>query len=61
MFTIGSRYRATASEDVTVNTSVLCVCVCVIMNCKVLSRAVPKRPINPIINPKPVYSHTPYT
>jgi hypothetical protein len=34
-FAVGSRYRATASEDVTVNTSVcVCVCVCVIVNCK---------------------------
>jgi hypothetical protein len=34
---VGSRYRATASDDVTVETSVcLCVCVflCVILNCE---------------------------
>jgi hypothetical protein len=33
------RFRATASEDVTVDTSV-CVCVCVIVNSKVYSPAV---------------------
>jgi hypothetical protein len=37
-FAIGSRYRATASEDVTADIIVcvcVCVCVCVIVNCKV--------------------------
>jgi hypothetical protein len=46
-----SRYRAAASEGVNVDTSV-----CVIAKCKVYSRAVSESPINPIINPKPVYS-----
>jgi hypothetical protein len=31
---VGSRYRATASEGVIVDTCV-CVCVCVIVNCEV--------------------------
>jgi hypothetical protein len=31
------------------------------VNCEVQSRAVSKSPVNPIINPNPVYSHTPYT
>jgi hypothetical protein len=36
MSAAGSRYRATASEDLTVDTSVcVCVCVYVIMNFKV--------------------------
>jgi hypothetical protein len=34
MSAVGSRYRATASEDVTVDTSVS-VCVYIIVNCKV--------------------------
>jgi hypothetical protein len=38
------------SEDVTENTSL-----CVIVNCKVLSRAVSMSSINPITNPNPVY------
>jgi hypothetical protein len=60
---VRSRYRATASEDVTLDTSVcVCVCVCgwVIVNCKVLSRAVSKRPINKlssIPNPSIVTLH----
>jgi hypothetical protein len=55
---VESRYRATASEDVTLGTSVcMCVFVCIIMNCKVKSRAVSRSSINSIINPKPVYSH----
>jgi hypothetical protein len=53
---IGSSYRATVSEDVTVDTSVY-----VIVNCKVQSCAVSKSPINSIINTKTLYSHTPYT
>jgi hypothetical protein len=44
---VGNRYQATASEDVTVDTSV-----CVTMNCEV-SRS----PKNVIINSKPVCSH----
>jgi ABC-type phosphate transport system permease subunit len=34
----------------------LCVCVCVIVNCKVQSCAVSKSPTNPIFNP--IYSHS---
>jgi hypothetical protein len=41
------------SEDVTVDTSV-----CVIVNCKVQSRAVSKCAINPVINPKPICNHS---
>jgi hypothetical protein len=33
MSAVGSSYEATASEDVTVDTTV-CVCVCVTINCK---------------------------
>jgi hypothetical protein len=44
--TVGSSHRVTPSEDVTVETSA---CVCVIVNCKAQSRAVPKSPINRII------------
>jgi hypothetical protein len=40
-------------EDVTVDTSM-----CVIVKCKEQSRAVSKSPINPVISPKPVNSHT---
>jgi hypothetical protein len=52
---VGSRYRETANEDVTMDTSV-----CVIVTCNVYTFAVSKSPspINPIINPKPVYSHS---
>jgi hypothetical protein len=53
---VGSRYRATANEDVSVDTGV-CVCVYVMGNYKV-SRAVSKSPINHIMNPNPVYSHS---
>jgi hypothetical protein len=52
MSAVGSRYRATASEEMSVDASV---CVCVIINCKTWSRAVSKSPINLIINPNPVY------
>jgi hypothetical protein len=31
---------------------------CVTVNCKVESRAVSKSPMNSVINPKQVYSHT---
>jgi hypothetical protein len=44
---VGSRYRATANENVAVGT------VCVTVNCKVYSRAASKCPINPVISPKP--------
>jgi hypothetical protein len=54
MSAIGSRYRAMDSEDVTMDTSVW-----VIVNCKVWSCAVSKSPVNPVINPKSVYSHAP--
>jgi hypothetical protein len=50
MFSVGSRYQATASKDVTVDT-----CVCVTVNCKVQSRSVSNGSINPVINPNPVY------
>jgi hypothetical protein len=33
------------------------VCVCIIANYKIFSRAISKCLINPVINPKPVYSH----
>jgi hypothetical protein len=51
---VGSRYRATTSQDVTVDTSV-----CLTAICTVLSRAVSKSPINSIINPNPrLQSHS---
>jgi hypothetical protein len=40
-------------EDVTVDTSV-----CATVNCKVQSCTASKGSINPVINPKPIYSHT---
>jgi hypothetical protein len=43
------------SEDVTVDTSV-----CVIVSCKVLSRAVSKCAINKVINPTSICSHIPH-
>jgi hypothetical protein len=50
---VGSRYRATASEDMTVNTSV-----CVTVNCKLWLPVVLKCAVNSITNPNPVYSHS---
>jgi hypothetical protein len=44
------------SEDVTLDISV-----CVMVNCKVQSRAVSKSPINPVINANAVYSRSEYT
>jgi hypothetical protein len=54
--TVGSRYQATAVK--TWLWTLVCVCVAVIVKCKVYSRAVSKSPINHVINPKPVYSHS---
>jgi hypothetical protein len=51
---VESRYRATASEGVTVDTSL---CVCVIVNYTVKSRAVSKSQMNLVINPKLVYNY----
>jgi hypothetical protein len=51
--TSGRRYQAEQRSNVTDNSRL-----CVIAICEVLSRAVSKSPINPIINPNPVYSHT---
>jgi hypothetical protein len=51
---VESRYRATAIEDAYVDISGW-----VTVNCKMQSRAVSNSPVNPVINPKPVYSHVP--
>jgi hypothetical protein len=49
---------SSGSEEVPVDTSVcVCVCVCETVYCKVVA----KSPINSIIIPKTVYSHTPIT
>jgi hypothetical protein len=47
----GSRYPATASEDVTMDTDV-----CVTVYCGVQSSAVSKSPMNPIASPNPLHS-----
>jgi hypothetical protein len=59
MSAVGNRYRETANEDVTVDTSVrVCVVAYVTVNCRVQSRAESESPINPVFKPTPVYSHS---
>jgi hypothetical protein len=56
---VESRYQATASEDMTLGTSV---CVRVTVYCKVQSRVVYQRAeINPLTNPKPRLQPHSYT
>jgi hypothetical protein len=56
MSAVGSRYRATATENLTVDSGVYAL----IVNCEVLSRAVSNTILNPITDPNSVYRH-PYT
>jgi HEAT repeat protein len=51
---VGSCHQATASEDVTVDSSVS---VSVVLNCKMKSRAVSRSLINLVVHQKPVYGH----
>jgi hypothetical protein len=50
---VRSCYKATTTDEMTVDTSV-----CVIVKCKVWARKVSRSPINRVISPKTVYSYS---